>query len=87
MPIPWGLDAIMNMKGFAGEYGLERYPQFKTVNMGSQVPNEDLIAKAVEADADVILASQVVTQKNVHLENLTNLIELLEAETCASVSC
>jgi len=75
-----GLDAIMNMKGFAGEYGLERYPQFKTVNMGSQVPNEDLIAKAVEADADVILASQVVTQKNVHLENLTNLIELLEAE-------
>lgn len=75
-----GLDAIMNMKGYAGEYGLERYPQFKAYNMGSQVPNEDLINKAVELEADVILVSQVVTQKNVHLENLTNLVELLEAE-------
>lgn len=75
-----GLDAIMNMKGFAGEYGLERYPQFHAYNMGSQVPNADLISRAVEVEADVILVSQVVTQKNVHLENLTNLVELLEAE-------
>ncbi|HAI21036.1 MAG TPA: hypothetical protein DCM14_03960, partial [Clostridiales bacterium UBA8153] len=24
-----GLDAIMNMKGFAGSYGLERYPEIE----------------------------------------------------------
>ncbi len=75
-----GLDAIMNMKGYAGEYGLERYPQFEAYNMGSQVPNSQVISRAVEVEADVILISQVVTQKNVHLENLTNLVELLEAE-------
>ena len=32
-----GLDAIMNMKGFAGEYGLERYKEIETWNLGSQV--------------------------------------------------
>jgi beta-lysine 5,6-aminomutase beta subunit len=75
-----GLDAIMNMKGYAGEYGLERYPWFETVNMGSQVPNEELIARAREIHADAILVSQVVTQNNVHIHNLTALAELLEAE-------
>ena len=75
-----GLDAIMNMKGFAGEYGLERYPGFETWNLGSQVENEDLIAKAREVNADAILVSQVVTQKDVHIKNLTHLVELLEAE-------
>jgi len=30
-------------------------------------------------NADAILVSQIVTQKDVHLENLTQLIELLEA--------
>ena len=30
--------------------------------------------------ADVLLVSQTVTQKDVHIQNLTNLIELLEAE-------
>ena len=75
-----GLDAIMNMKGYAGEYGLERYPEMNAINMGSQVPNEELIKKAVETNADAILISQVVTQKNVHIHNLTNLVELLDAE-------
>ncbi len=75
-----GLDAIMNMKGYSGDYGLERYPQFETWNMGSQVPNEELIKKAVEVDADALLVSQVVTQRDVHLKNLTELMELLEAE-------
>ncbi len=75
-----GLDAIMNMKGFHGDYGLERYPEFVAVNMGSQVPNETLVAKAIEMGADAILVSQVVTQKNVHVPNLTRLVELLEAE-------
>lgn len=75
-----GLDAILNMKGFHGDYGLERYSEFVTVNMGSQVPNEVLVAKAREIHADAILVSQVVTQKNIHLSNLTQLVDLLEAE-------
>src|SRR5659263_655191 len=33
-----GIDAIMNMKGFAGNYGLERYPEMDALNMGSQIP-------------------------------------------------
>ncbi|MGI6620884.1 MAG: OAM dimerization domain-containing protein [Bacillota bacterium] len=75
-----GLDAILNYKGFAGNRGLEAYSAFKVVNMGSQVPNEELVAKARELGADAILVSQVVTERNVHLANLTNLVELLEAE-------
>ena len=35
---------------------------------------------AVERNADAILVSQIVTQKNIHVQNLTKLIELLEAE-------
>lgn len=75
-----GIDAIMNMKGYAGNYGLERYEGIDAYNLGSQVPNEEFIKKAVELNADVLLVSQTVTQKNVHIENLTNLVELLEAE-------
>ncbi|HLR34145.1 MAG TPA: cobalamin-dependent protein, partial [Tissierellales bacterium] len=58
----------------------ERYEGVKAINMGSQVPNEELVAKAIELDADAILVSQVVTQKDVHIPNLTELVELLEAE-------
>lgn len=75
-----GIDAIMNMKGFAGNFGLERYEGVEAYNLGSQVPNEELVAKAIELNADAILVSQVVTQKDVHIPNLTELVELLEAE-------
>lgn len=75
-----GIDAIMNMKGFHGHFGLERYHGIEAINMGSQVPNETLIAKAIENNADAILVSQIVTQKDVHINNLTNLVELMEAE-------
>lgn len=75
-----GIDAIMNMKGYAGHFGLERYEGMDAYNLGSQVPNEELVAKAIELDADAILVSQVVTQKDVHIPNLTELVELLEAE-------
>jgi len=75
-----GIDAIMNMKGFAGHYGLERYKGVEAINMGSQVPNEEFIKKALEVNADVLLVSQTVTQKDVHIDNLTNLIEILDAE-------
>ena len=75
-----GIDAIMNMKGFAGHYGLERYEMIYAYNLGSQVDNADLVSRAVELNADVILVSQTVTQKNIHIYNLTELVEILEAE-------
>jgi beta-lysine 5,6-aminomutase beta subunit len=75
-----GIDAILNMKGFAGNYGLERYPEMEVLNLGSQIPCEQLLRTALERNADAILVSQIVTQKNIHVQNLTKMIELLEAE-------
>lgn len=75
-----GIDAIMNMKGFAGHFGLERYEMFETLNMGSQVANEDLIAKGIEIKADALLVSQTVTQKDIHITNMVEMVEMLEAE-------
>jgi len=75
-----GIDAIMNMKGFNHHFGLERYPEMEAYNMGAQVPNEKLIDFAVKVNADAILISQVVTQKDTHIHNMTEFIELLEAK-------
>ncbi len=75
-----GIDAIMNMKGFAGHYGLERYDMIEAHNLGSQVPNEEFIEAAKRLKADALLVSQTVTQKDVHIQNLTELVEMLEAE-------
>lgn len=75
-----GIDAIMNMKGYNGHKGLESYHGVKAINLGAQVDSEALVAKAIEENADAILVSQVVTQKNVHLDNLTRLADILEAE-------
>lgn len=75
-----GIDAIMNMKGFAGHYGLERYDMIEARNLGSQVPNDEFLAKAIEFGADAVLISQTVTQKDIHIQNLTEFIELIEAE-------
>ena len=75
-----GIDAIFNAKGFAGNYGLERFPAFRALNMGAQVSCEALLRRAAAEGAEAILVSQVVTQKNVHIHNLTKLIELAEAE-------
>ena len=75
-----GIDAIINMKGFAGHYGLEQYEMIEAFNLGSQVTNEEFVKKAIELKADVLLVSQTVTQKNIHVKNLTQLVDLLEAE-------
>ncbi len=75
-----GIDAIFNAKGFAGNYGLERFPAFRALNLGAQVSCEALLRRAAEERAEAILVSQVVTQKNVHIHSLTKLIELAEAE-------
>jgi beta-lysine 5,6-aminomutase beta subunit len=75
-----GIDAILNMKGYKGDYGLERYQTFETFNLGSQVAVEDLVRFAKEKHIDALLASQVVTQKGSDIKNFTALAELLEAE-------
>lgn len=73
-----GIDAIMNMKGYAGDYGLERYPEIEAVNLGAQVVNADLVKKAIELKADAILVSQIITQHDIHVENLRDLMEEVE---------
>ena len=75
-----GIDAILNMKGYKGDYGLERYHSFETFNLGSQVAVEDFVKFAKEHAVDALLASQVVTQKGSDIKNFTALVELLEAE-------
>jgi beta-lysine 5,6-aminomutase beta subunit len=47
---------------------------------GAKVLNEEFVRAAVEKKADILLVSQTVTQKDVHLRNLVELVELLEAE-------
>ena len=64
-----GIDAIMSMKGFAGDYGLERYPWFEARNLGAQVENAALARACLERNADAVLVSQIVTQRDVHKEN------------------
>ena len=73
-----GIDAIMNMKGYAGDYGLERYPMFDARNLGAQVENAALARAAKEARADAVLVSQVVTQRDVHKDNARELLDELE---------
>jgi len=63
-----GIDAILNYKGF------EAY------NLGAQVENDQLAARARALKADAILVSQVITQRNCHKENGRALVELLERE-------
>ncbi|MBV9403260.1 MAG: cobalamin-dependent protein [Candidatus Eremiobacteraeota bacterium] len=75
-----GIDAILNMKGYKGDYGLERYHGFETYNLGSQVSVEELVRFARAKNLDVILASQAVTQKGSDVKNFTALVERLESE-------
>lgn len=75
-----GIDAIFNMKGYAGDYGLERYAAFRAVNMGAQIEPSVLVARAKELSADAILVSQIVTQRDIHKENARTLIDLLKQE-------
>lgn len=75
-----GIDAILNMKGYKGDYGLERYKMFEVFNLGSQVSVEEFVRLAKEKEIDALLASQVVTQKGSDVKNFTALVELLEAE-------
>lgn len=64
-----GIDAILNIKGFAGEKGLEYYKEIEVVNLGAQVSVPSLVEAAVARRADAVLVSQVVTQRDAHLLN------------------
>jgi beta-lysine 5,6-aminomutase beta subunit len=64
-----GIDAILNIKGFAGEKGLEYYRELKVVNLGAQVSVPQLVEQARAERADAVLVSQVVTQRDAHLLN------------------
>jgi beta-lysine 5,6-aminomutase beta subunit len=64
-----GIDAILNIKGFAGQKGLEYYRELKVVNGGAQVLVPELVALARSERADAVLVSQVVTQKDAHIHN------------------
>ena len=75
-----GIDAILNKKGFAGDYGLESYEGFKVFNLRAQVDNRELIQKAKELKADAILVSKLVTQQDQHLKDLKELHKLLKQE-------
>jgi beta-lysine 5,6-aminomutase beta subunit len=75
-----GIDAMLNLKGFHGHHGLEGYGAFETHNLGSQVPNGALLARAIDLDADALLVSQTVTQQGLHINNLTELVEMVEAQ-------
>jgi beta-lysine 5,6-aminomutase beta subunit len=64
-----GIDAILNVKGWAGEKGLEYYRELRVVNLGAQVSVPQLVARAQQEQADAILVSQVVTQRDAHIHN------------------
>ena len=64
-----GIDAILNVKGHAGEKGLEYYRELKVVNLGAQVSVPQLVARSREEAADAVLVSQVVTQRDAHILN------------------
>jgi beta-lysine 5,6-aminomutase beta subunit len=75
-----GIDAILNMKGYQGDPGLERYSMLTVHNLGSQV-HPDVFVRFIAAEKiDVVLASQVVTQKGSDIAAFTALGERLEME-------
>jgi beta-lysine 5,6-aminomutase beta subunit len=75
-----GLDAIFNMKGFAGDYGLERYHSLDARNLGAQVPVAEVVRRISADRADAVLVSATVTQNEIHVRHLTDLVDMLEAE-------
>ena len=73
-----GLDAILSMKGFAGDKGLEYFPAMHVVNMGAQVTPAEIVETVRAQHADAVLISQVVTQRDAHLVHLAQVRAALE---------
>ena len=80
-----GIDAIINMKGYAGDKGLEAYPWIDAFNLGAQVDNAALLARAKELHADAILVSQIITQRDCHKENSAALIQMARMQKMRDV--
>jgi beta-lysine 5,6-aminomutase beta subunit len=74
-----GLDAILSMKGYAGDHGLEYFPEIEVVNMGSQVTPTEIVDAVRRVSADAVLISQVVTQRDAHILHLEEVRDALEA--------
>ncbi|MDQ3954930.1 MAG: cobalamin-dependent protein [Actinomycetota bacterium] len=74
-----GLDAILSMKGYAGDHGLEYFPEMRVINMGAQVTPDEIVARVRDNNADALLVSQVVTQRDAHILHLKEVREALEA--------
>jgi beta-lysine 5,6-aminomutase beta subunit len=74
-----GIDAILNVKGHAGEKGLESYAEIRVINLGAQVAVADLVGRAGAARADAVLVSQVVTQRDAHIKAAREISEAFAA--------
>ena len=77
-----GIDAMLNVEGFDGQHGLKACVPSRP--QPRQPGQRRCLAKAVEVGADAVLVSQTVTQQDLHVHNLTRLVELVKAEGCAS---
>jgi beta-lysine 5,6-aminomutase beta subunit len=75
-----GIDAILNMKGYAGDKGLEAYPWIDAYNLGAQVDNVALLTRAKELSADAVLVSQIMTQRDLHIDNSRQLMDLAKKQ-------
>ena len=68
-------------EGFAGHYGLERYDMIEGLTTwGARSPMKSLLPKRSSLKADALLVSQNRYPKDVHIKNLIELVEMLEAE-------
>ena len=76
-----GIDAILNVKGHAGEKGLESYAEIRVVNLGAQVAVADLVTRAGAEHADAVLVSQVVTQRDAHILAARQIAEAFSEES------
>jgi len=74
-----GLDAILSMKGYAGDHGLEYFTELKVVNLGAQVAPDQIVNAVRDQGGDAVLISQVVTQRDAHIRHLTEVRDALEA--------
>ncbi len=66
-----GLREIIDIK----HGGIEKYG-IKCHSLGTSCPLEDLIDAAIEADADAILISTIITHNDVHIKNMKYLNDL-----------
>jgi beta-lysine 5,6-aminomutase beta subunit len=74
-----GLDAILSMKGYAGDHGLEYFPEMRVINLGAQVAPDDIVTTLTRESADALLISQIVTQRDAHILHLKQVHDALTA--------